>query len=95
MRHLEGLFSLQHGEIMCVFPNVPLPAILLGLLDFYSKSRDSKSTCSCFLGGVCIKFDPCRRFAGSQFSFLAVQGRKCVANDCSQLPPPEPGLGMF
>ena len=42
MRQLEGLCLLRHGEIMCVFLSAPLPAILLGLSDIYSKSRDSK-----------------------------------------------------
>lgn len=58
MRQLEGFCSLRHGEILCVFPSVPLPATLLGLSDIYSKSRDSKLVCSCFIGGVCIKFNP-------------------------------------
>jgi hypothetical protein len=86
MRQLEGLCSLRHGEIMCVFPSVPLPAILLELLDLYSKLRDSKLICSCFLGGVSIKFNPWSRVRCPAL----LQFRVASALQTTQLLPPEP-----
>ena len=39
MRQFEGLCPLQHGEIMCVFPIVPLPAFLLIIGSLFEVKR--------------------------------------------------------
>jgi hypothetical protein len=88
MRQLEGLCSLRHGEIMCVFLSAPLPAILLGLSDIYSKSRDSKVGLFLFPRRGLYQIQSL--VAGSLSSSLVVRGRKYVAIDSSQLLLPEP-----